>query len=134
MPENPILQCFVGMNEPRTSHHNGCAKYPASSWGSMPKMRHFETHLWSFIYGAAFWVRLGVKLAFLRGVQKCPELRGKWGFDICDVKSATRSSKSGSSKKGQHLFIGLRPPHFCVFRWRAWIFPKTGFPKSTDLV
>ena len=52
MPENPYFTAFRGVQQ-RTSYCDGCAKYPASSWGIMPKMRQFKTHFFSFL-----WCRL----------------------------------------------------------------------------
>ena len=83
-------------------------------------MRHSKTTFWSFIFGTAFWVWLDVRLAFFSGVQKCPELRGKWGFHVFNVEIATRSSKSGSSK-WPNFISSAAHPHFCVFA----LFPFT---------
>ena len=93
------------------------------------KMRHSKTNVRSLICGTAPWVEVGVKLAFFSGVQKCPELRGKWGFRVSDLEMGTRNSKPGSSKNGQHLFLGLRPSSFLCFWVSRLEFTKNGFRK-----
>ena len=124
----------------RTSYRKRCAKYAASSWGTMLKMRHSKTQFWSFIFGAAVWVEVGVRLAFFGRVQKRPELRKKWGFHVSSLEMATQSSKSGSSKNCQNLLLGPRPSSFSCF-WvsrldftKQRVLKSTGFAETTESV
>ena len=121
---------FRGVRQ-RSSYPNRCAKYPPSPWGTMLKMRLSKRDLSSFVSGTVFWVQLGLKLACLIEGQKCPELRAKWGFYISNLETATRSKKWGSWGKGQ-IYFWARPVKYLCFFWRASIFPKTGFSRSTD--
>ena len=105
--------CWV---QQRTSYRKRWAKYPASSWGTMLKMRHSATHFWSFILGAPLLGSSGCVAGIFCRVQKCPELQGKRGFHVSNLEMATRNSKWGSSKNGQNRdLLGRARPHFYVF-------------------
>ena len=122
------MLCWV---QQRTDYRTRCAKYLASSWGTMLKKRHLKTNVWSFIFGTAFWVRLGVKLAFFSGVQKYPE-NGAFLFPI--LKWPHEAQNHGLQTVAKIYFFGRDHPHFCIFGWCAWILQKTDLLKVNRIL
>ena len=107
-------------------------KDPASSWGTMLKMRLSKTDLLSFIFGTAFWLRVGVKVAFYKGVQKCQNCGDNGVVTFPKIlKWPHEAQNRGLEKMGKIYFFDRTHPHFCVFGWHAWILQDTGFGKST---
>ena len=135
MPENPILAVFRGgsaaqqlsqqvrkISAVALGHHAAMLKMRLSN-----KKRFFVFCLWHRFVGS-----IGFEARMINWRAKCAEPRGKWGFYISDLEIATRSKKWGSWKKGPKFISWARSANFCVFFWRASIFSKTGFSKSTD--
>ena len=103
-----LFQCLVGSAE----HQN-------ILW-RMLKWRHLKTEFWSFIFGTAFWVRLGVKLALCNNAQNCRE-NGVFMFPILKLP---HEAQNQGLKKWQKC-LRPRPSSFLCF-WVARLdFAKT---------
>ena len=84
---------------------------PCWKWGVQNTILVF--YMWHRFLGS-----IGCEAGMFQRCAKMSRTAGKWGFYICDLKIASRNSKSGSSNKKK---LGRTHPHFCVFGWRAWI-------------
>ena len=59
-----------------------------------------------------------------------PRTAGRIGFSGFGSWNGHEKPQNQGPRKWQHLFLLARPSSFCVFWWRAWISPKSGFWKS----
>ena len=130
--KTPIFIVFCWVHQ-RISYHNGCEKYPASSWGTMLKIRLSKTNFWSFNFGTAFWLRVGVKVALYRGVQNGKNCRENGVLTFPILKWTHDAQNRGLEKMDKICFFGRAHPHLCVFVGRAWIRKKNGLSKSPKL-
>ena len=105
---------------------------PCRKWGCS---KHIFALIYIYIYiymasSSGFdrvWSR-----SFFCDVQKCPELREKWGFWVVGLKFATWRSKSGFRKKGQNLFLVPHPSSFLCFSVSRLVFAKNGVSKIDE--
>ena len=126
-----IMGCFL----PPHSFGNAPGhvfKNPAFSFANLLKMR-----LWKRIFGfggpsplsGSQWVRRW----HFSWELKMPRTAGeKRVLGFLTPKSTHHTKKWALEQKAEIYFLGRAHPHLCVFVWRAWISPKTGFENRTN--
>ena len=125
-----FLQCFVGFRSAAViarGARNMRRRLGATCW----KWGIFHHQFRCFTGGPAPWLQVSLRFAVVSRVHTCPELRGKWGFQVSGLEMAMRSPKTRVFEKSQNLFLVALPSSFLCW-WCAWIWPKSCLGKWTN--
>ena len=91
-----------------------------------------ETDFWFWRPESAFRVAVGATLAFFVGAKDAQNCGEKRVLGFLTPKSTHHTKKWALEQKAEIYFSGRAHSHLCVFVWRAWISPKTGFENRTN--